>query len=140
MLYGKSAPSEGEKLKESVKRQQDLKVDFKLTTVVADRGFDGAKTTSWLESESITSQICPKSPQALRERLKDGAFSGLQTRRGSTEARIAILKNHTGGRVWRAKGFAHRRLAVGWSVLEHNLMWLARTVREQQQWPPAKAA
>lgn len=140
MLYGKSAPSEGEKLKESVGRQQKLKVDFKLTGVVTDRGFDAAKTITWLESESITSHICPKSPQSLRERLEDEEFSRLQTRRGSTEARIAILKNHTAGRVWRAKGFAHRRLAVGWSVLEHNLKWVARTVREQQQAPPAKAA
>ena len=140
MLYGKDAPGEGKKLIESVERQQELKVDVKLATVVADRGFDGAKTIAWLESESITSQICPKSPQSLSERLKDAEFSCWQTRRGSTEARIAILKNHTGGRVWRAKGLTHRRLAVGWSVLAHNLTWIARTVREQQQAPPAKAA
>ena len=77
----------------------------------------------------------------LRERLKDdAAFSRRQIRRGSTEARIAILKNHTSGRVWRAKGLTHRRLAVGWSVLAHNLEWIARTVREQQQARPAKAA
>ena len=140
MLYGKNAPGEGEKLAASVRRQQELKVDAKLSAVVADRGFDAAKTLSWLEEQSITSQICPKNPQALRERLKDAAFGGLQTRRGSTEARIAILKNHTGGRVWRAKGLRHRRLAVGWSVLAHNLEWIARTVREQQQAPPVKAA
>ena len=113
MLYGKSAPSEGKKLMESVERQQELKVDVKLSTVVADRGFDAANTLAWLESKSITSQICPKSPQALREPLRDAEFSRWQTRRGSTEARIAILKKHTGGRVWRAKGLAHRRLAVG---------------------------
>ena len=139
-LYGKNAPGEGEKLVESVQRQQELKVDVKLSAVVADRGFDAAKTLAWLEEQSITSQICPKSPQALRERLKDSEFRGLQTRRGSTEARIAILKNHTDGRVWRAKGLTHRRLAVGWSVLAHNLEWIARTVREQQQAPPAEVA
>ena len=133
LLYGKDAPGEGKQLIESVQRQQKLKVDMKLTTVVADRGFDGAKITAWLKSESITSQVCPKSLPALRERLQDAAFSRLQTRRGSTEARIAILKNHTGGRVWRARGLTHRQLAVGWSVLAHNLRWIARTVREQQQ-------
>ena len=141
MLYGKDTPGEGKKLIESVERQQELKVDVKLATVVTDRGFDGAKTVAWLESESITSQICPKNPQSLSERLKDAEFSRWQTRRGSTEARIAILKNHTGGRVWRAKGLTHRRLAVGWSVLAHNLTWITRTVSEQQQAPPiAKAA
>lgn len=142
MLYSKNAPGEGEKLVESVRRQQELRFDVKLFAIVADRGFDAAKTLAWLEEQSIIPQICPKSPQALRERLKDAEFRGLQTRRGSTEARIAILKNHTGGRVWRAKGLRHRRLAVGWSVLAHNLEWIARTVREQQQQqaPPEKAA
>ena len=140
MLYGRSAPGEGEKLMESVERQQELKVDAKLATVVTDRGFDAAKTVAWLEEKSITSLLCPKSPQRLSERLQDAEFRRWQTRRGSTEARIAILKNHTDGRIWRAKGLTHRRLAVGWSVLAHNLEWIARTVREQQQAPPAKVA
>lgn len=140
MLYGREAPGEGEKLIESVQRQQKFTVDMKLDTVVTDRGFDGAKTLKWLESESISSQICPKSPQNLSERLKDAEFRRLQTRRGSTEARIAILKNHTAGRPWRAKGLVHRRLAVGWSVLAHNLSWIARRVHEQQQRLIAQAA
>jgi len=77
--------------------------------------------------------ICPKDPQRLRERLEEERFCRLQTRRGGTEARIGILKNHTGSRVWRAKGLAHRKLAVGWSVLAHNLQWVARQVREQEK-------
>ena len=141
MLYGKGAPGEGKKLVESVQRLKKLQVDFKLASVVTDRGFDSAQTTAWLESESLTSRICPKSPQALREHLKDEEFKRLQTRRGTTEARIAILKNHTSGRLWRAKGLSHRRVAVGWSVLAHNLAWITRTAREQQQQgPPCKAA
>ena len=140
MLYGKGAPDERVKLTESVKRQQKLRVEHPLATVVADRGFDGTKTILWLQSQKVTSQICPKDPQVFSERLKDAEFSRLQRRRAGTEARIAILKNHTGARVWRAKGLAHRRLAVGWSVLAHNLIWIARTVREQQQAPPARAA
>lgn len=100
--------------------QQTLKVDFKLSEIVADRGFDGAGTIDWLDKHSITSRICPKSPQGLSDRLKYAEFSRLQTRRGSTESRIAILKNHTDGLVWRTKGLNHRRLTVGWSVLAHN--------------------
>lgn len=53
------------------------------------------------------------------------------------------VKNHTGSRVWRAKGLAHRKRAVGWSVLAHNLQWLARRVREQEDkeaQPMAKSA
>ena len=37
MLHGKSAPSEAEKLKESVERQQELKVAAKPATVVIDQ-------------------------------------------------------------------------------------------------------
>ena len=76
----------------------------------------------------------------MRERLKDGEFKHWQTRRASTEARIAILKNHSCGRVWRAKGLKHRRLAVGWSVLAHNLEWIARIVHEQEKAELDKAA
>jgi len=77
--------------------------------------------------------ICPKNPSTLKERLKDPQFRALQTRRGGTEARISIFKNHTGSRVWRAKGHTNRQLAVGWSALAHNLQWVARQVREQQK-------
>ena len=52
MLYGRSAPDEGEKLMQSVERQQELQVDAQLTTVVTDRGFDAAKTVVWLEERN----------------------------------------------------------------------------------------
>jgi|GEM_PF-2763754 len=61
-------------------------------------------------------------------------------RLGATEARIAIFKNHTGSRVWRAKGLKRRKIAVGWSVLAHNLEWVARTVREQKKEALKKSA
>lgn len=125
---------------ESVDRQHALNVDKKLVRVVADRGFDGAKRIAELESKDIASEICPKNPQLLLERLSDQTFRHWQTRRAGTEARIAILKNHTGGRVWRAKGLAHRKLAVGWSVLAHNLTWIGQTVREQKEEAPPKVA
>ncbi len=45
-----------------------------------------------------------------------------------------------GGLVWRAKGLKHRRLAVGWSVLAHNLTWISRKVRNERLEAQAKAA
>lgn len=140
MLYGKGAPGEGAKMMESIERQKAYEVDQALEAVVGDRGFDGKKNQRILESEGITAHICPKDPHILSERLKDPAFHRWQTRRGSTEGRIAILKNHTGGRVWRAKGLEHRRIAVGWSVLAHNLAWVARQVREQKAQSTGRAA
>ncbi len=88
----------------------------------------------------LNSHICPKSPVALEARLKEPDFYRWQTRRAGTEARIAIVKNHGGGRVWRAKGLKHRRLAVGWSVLAHNLAWISRKVRKERVEAQAKAA
>lgn len=140
MLYGKTAPWEGDKLIESVRRQHSLKRRQDLEWVVADRGFDGAATRGALQAAEVSSHICPKSPEELEARLNEPDFCRWQTRRAGTEARIAIVKNHGGGRVWRAKGLKHRRLAVGWSVLAHNLAWISRKVRKERLEAQAKAA
>ncbi len=70
MLYGKTAPWEGDKLIESVQRQQSLKRQQDLEWAVADRGFDGAATRKALQRVRVSSHICPKSPVALEARLK----------------------------------------------------------------------
>ena len=140
MLYGKSAPAESQKMLESVERQQDLHVEVELKALVADRGFDAKGPAAELAAQEIENHICPKNPERLVERLAEPDFRRWQTRRGATEARVAILKNHGGGRVWRAKGLKHRRLAVGWSVLAHNLAWAGRKVRELASQAPPKTA
>ena len=140
MLYGKGAPSEPQKMLESVERQQNLHVEVELKALVADRGFDAKRPAAKLAAQDIENHICPKNPEHLAERLAEPEFRRWQTRRAATEARVAILKNHGGGRVWRAKGLKHRRLAVGWSVLAHNLAWVGRKVRELESQAPPKAA
>jgi hypothetical protein len=100
-------------MQESVERLERLNLSGKLEYVVADRGFDSKASEDFLLKHGITSMICPKNPQRLRERLQEEEFRQLQTRRGGTEARIGIFKNHTGARVWRVKGLAHRKLSVG---------------------------
>lgn len=118
-----------------------LDVDDEIEAVAGDRSFDARKSAASLEEEGIVSMVCPKDPDTLKERHSDPDFARWQRRRGSTEARIAILKNHGCGRVWRAKGLESRRVAVGWSVLQHNLLrvaWLAGE-SERQQAPPAAA-
>ena len=140
MLYGKTAPWEGDKLIESVRRQESLNRQQDLEWAVADRGFDGAATRKALQAAEVGSHICPKSPDELEARLKEPDFCHWQTRRGGTEARIAIVKNHGCGRVWRAKGLKNRKIAVGWSVLAHNLAWISRKVRKERLATQAKAA
>ena len=58
--------------------------------------------------------------------MKGAKFSRLQRRRAQTEGRISILKAGFLGRPMRAKGFGHRKLALAWGVLTHNLWMLAR--------------
>lgn len=139
-LYGKAAPSEPKKMLESVERQQALHVEAALKALVGDRGFDAKQPALDLARQGIANHICPKNPHALAEQLREPQFARWQTRRGATEARIAIIKNHGGGRVWRAKGLVHRRLAVGWSVLAHNFSWASRQVANQAIEAPPKAA
>lgn len=62
--------------------------------------------------------------------MSEERFVRLQRRRSQTEGRIGIFKNGFLGRPLRAKGHAHRELAVSWAVLTHNLWVLAR--REQR--------
>jgi len=141
MLYGKGAPSESQKMLESIERQHALDVEVRLQALVADRGFDAKRPIARMEKQGVRSHICPKNPDTLAQRLKEPEFRQWQARRGSTEARVAILKNHGGGRVWRNKGLKNRRLAVGWSVLAHNLTLIGRKVREQEiEAPPKEAA
>ena len=82
---------------------------------------------------------CPRGVDELRQRLKDARFVELQKRRGQTEGRIGIMKNDFLGRPLRSKGFEHRKLAVAWAVLGHNL-WLLAGLRWAEVKEKKKAA
>lgn len=133
-LYGRAAPGEGGKMRESLERIEAMNLPDRLSHVVTDRGFDGKAHEAFLCERGIGSMICPKDPARLKQRLdEEPLFGQMQTRRGATEARVAVFKNHTGSGVWRAKGLENRARAVGWSVLAHNLQWIARRAREEQE-------
>lgn len=93
---------------------------------VADRGFHSKANAARLESAGVFNAICPKSVRDLQKRLEDDPrFRRLQTRRGSTEARVAILTNDYVGTPLRSKGFKNRSARIVWCVLAHNLWKLA---------------
>jgi len=84
-----------------------------------------------LADEGIYNGVCPRSPQALRERSASWKFKRLQQRRAQIEGRVSIIKNvFLSGRV-RSKGFEHRASTVTWTVLVHNLWVLARLQRAE---------
>lgn len=124
-LFQDSAPADASQLEESVAQTEGL-LQRKIKGVSADRGFDSAANRRWLKKRQIRNGICPRSPRALRERLRGRRFGEMQRRRAQTEGRIGIVKNQFLGCPLRVKGFARRELAVTWAVLTHNLWVLAR--------------
>ena len=98
-----------------------------------DRGFDAQSSRDKLEEEEIINGICPRSVVQLQERLEDDNFRRLQTRRGSTEARISIFKNAYLGAPLRSKGFEHRKIRIEWCILAHNLWKLASMARQNRE-------
>jgi hypothetical protein len=124
-LFQEQAPSDSKLLPRSVGRMREV-YDPPLKAAAGDRGFDSYDNRVGLAAEGIYNAVCPRSPEALRQRGQSWKFKRLQRRRAQTEGRISIVKNvFLGGRL-RGKGFGHRQLTVTWTVLTHNLWVLTR--------------
>ena len=131
-LFREEVPAEVRLVRPSVERvEAGLKLSLK--GLVADRGFDSRANVEWLQERGTFAGLCPRSPRALREALKEERFAQAQRRRAQTEARVAIFKNEFLGRPMRAEGFEHRALQVAWGVLTHDLWVLAETLRQQRK-------
>jgi hypothetical protein len=131
-LYRGKAPAEWRQLQNSVDRQTTFDLTAPITAACADRGFSSRQGSEQLAQRGIYDAVCPKAPEQLQQRLQEERFAGLQRRRGSTEARIAIVRQRQGRRL-RSRGFDHRYVAVAWSVLGHNLWLIARLLTDQQK-------
>ncbi len=134
-VYQETAPADAHLLVESLERVQ-AGLGRTVGAVAADRGFANAINHEGLATAGIFNGICPRHPQQLKDRMQEQKFVRLQRRRSQTEARIGILKNGFFGRPMRAKGFAHRELAVAWGVLTHNLWMLARLRKTKKKPQP----
>jgi hypothetical protein len=130
-LWPESVPADASVLVESLERVV-VGLKRKMGAVGSDRGFASKANSGGLAWAEIFDGLCPKSPAALKERMKEPQFVRMQKRRSQTEARISILQRGFLGRPMRAKGFEHRELAVAWGVLTHNLWMLARLKREKK--------
>ena len=137
-IWKDPAPADVHLLVESLERV-NAGLDRGVSAVAADRGFASKTNTTGLREAQIFDGLCPRSPEALQERMKEKRFVQMQKRRSQTEARISILQRGFLGRPMRAKGFAHRELAVAWGVLTHNL-WMMARLRKKKEEPLRKAA
>ena len=131
-LHSQKAPPEWRQLQDSLERQNDFELCEPIEAACADRGFSSKRGCSRLKEDEVYNAVCPRDPNQMRDRMNEPRFRALQRRRGSTEARIAILKQRQAKRL-RCRGFAHRYLAVAWGMLGHNLWLIARMLAQQDQ-------
>jgi hypothetical protein len=131
-FYPQSAPADSQLLFDSLLRVWEG-TGCHVKAVVTDRGFASASNSRTLKEGDTFDGLCPRNPAELSQRMKETKFARLQRRRAQTEARIGILKQCFLGRPMRAKGSEHRKLALAWGVLTHNLWKLARMQKTQQQ-------
>lgn len=106
----------------------------RIAAIWGDRGTQSAANEKLLKDKGIRSGLCPRNVDELARRLKEEPEmkAGLK-RRGSTEARIAIIKNIFVGNPGKGRSFEAREKACGWSVLTHNLWVLARLPQAQNE-------
>jgi hypothetical protein len=131
-LYQEKAPAEWRQLQQSLERQNAFDLSAPVEAAVGDRGFCARAGNAELQAREIYDAVCPKDPDELKRRMKEPRFAALQRRRGSTEGRVAILKQRCARRL-RCRGFEHRYLGVAWAILGHNLWVVARMLKEQER-------
>jgi hypothetical protein len=124
-LFRDQAPTDCKMLKESHERIED-RLGIRVKLMAGDRGFDSKENREHMASNDIFNAVCPRNPGLLAERLEENEFREAQNRRSQTEARISILSNCFCGSPMKQKGFDHRHIHMGLSILSHNLWVLAR--------------
>jgi hypothetical protein len=130
-LFQKQAPADSRLLQEFHQRIAN-KLDIKVELIAGDRGFDSKTNQKYFEKHKIFNGICPRNPEQLQQRLEEEQFCDAQNRRSQTEARISILGRCFCGNPMLQKGFEHREIHMGLSILSHNLWVLARLKLAQQ--------
>ena len=128
-LVGGNAQADTKMLRRSLERMKQTAGGQLIGAVSGDRGFDSKPNREMLDKDGIYNGICPKAPDELKKRMKDGKFVELQKRRSQTEARISIFKNGFLGSPLLTKGHANQEREVAWNVLTHNLWVIARRPR-----------
>ena len=130
-LFRDQAPADSRLLQNSHQRITGI-LDIDLKLIAGDRGFDSKANQEYFEKQDIFNAVAPRNPKQLQQRLEEERFRQSQKRRSQTEARISILSHCFCGNPMQQKGFEHREIHMGLSVLSHNLWVLARLKLAQQ--------
>lgn len=137
-LLREKSPGDAALLADSLDRIDSI-MPGKIESFAADRGFDSPAVRELLATNKIFNAVCPRSVPVFAERLNEPEFRCRQKRRAQTEARIAILNGFAANPMLQ-KGFEHREIHMGLSVLAHNLRKLAQLRNAQANRPPNQAA
>jgi len=137
-LFKQQAPADSKMLAGSHQRIVH-RLGCDVTLLAGDRGFDSKANQTYMQSHDIFNAVCPRNPRQLRERLEDNVFRDAQTRRSQTEARISILSHCFCGSPMKQKGFEHRYIHMGLSILTHNL-WVLGRLKVMQEHAKQQAA
>ncbi len=115
--------------------------DSELESQAIEMAMEGWEEASRLLSlQDFYDALAPRNVGKMIERMKQPRFVKLQHRRGGTEGRIGTMKNRwQGGRI-RTKGYEHRTLAVGWSVLSHILWQISKRLAQEAEQRQVRAA
>jgi hypothetical protein len=105
--------------------------EYGVKALVTDRGFSSKTNSKKLEKKEIMDCILPKNTAAMKEAMKNTEYRRLQKRRSQTETRIAIIKQFIGDRL-KSREFEYKEMKVGWAVITHNLVLLAKIMRENR--------
>jgi len=131
-LFKQQAPADSKMLTGSHQRIVN-RLGCDVTLLSGDRGFDSKANQAYMKNNDIFNAVCPRNPKQLIDRLEDNTFRDAQRRRSQTEARISILSHCFCGTPMKQKGFEHRQIHMGLSVLAHNLWVLGRLKITQEQ-------
>jgi hypothetical protein len=137
-LFKQQAPADSKMLAGSHQRIVN-RLGSDVILLAGDRGFDSKANQDYMKNNDIFNAVCPRNPGQLRERLEDDIFRDAQRRRSQTEARISILSHCFCGSPMKQKGFEHRQIHMGLSVLTHNL-WVVGRLKVVQEHAQQKAA
>ncbi len=131
------APNDHELCKKSYDRTRASYGNIE--SITTDRGCHSKANTTHFEKHKTYDATCPKNVTLMTQKREEGKFCKLQKRRGSTEARISILKTFTGKRL-ACKSYAHRQQQLSLCIFTHNIWKISKMMIEYEKLLATKKA
>jgi len=126
----KGNPADETLLSNAIKRHEST-FDHVPESITADRGYSSKENEDIAKGAGIKRVAIPKRGKRSKERQeieRSRPFKRLINWRAGIEARISLLKRKYGLGKTYSRGYSSTSTRIGWGILTHNLMRLARCV------------